>query len=497
MASRHLRGSNAPVRGRFAPFALGLSLLGVAVFALAFAGYAALLREPTAGFLVAALVSGLSGAWLLRRGERSALPNRREAALAVALLWLAVPLAWAVPYGVGGGFGVIDAAFESMSGFTTTGATVLGDFGSFPRSLFMWRALSAWLGGVGIIVLFVAVLPTFAAAGRQLFLAEAPGTAQERPRPRLRGTALAVLLVYGGLSALCALAYYVAGMSPFDALAHAFSTLSTGGFGTDGRSFEAFGSPVLEGLATLFMALAGTNFALLYLALAGRPRRLLRDAELRAYLAVIAVGAGLLAFTLVGRYGAPDAVRYALFQTVSILTTNGFASADFALWPRPAQAVLIGLMFVGGCAGSAAGGIKVARWLVVAGHTAGEVRRAGHAHALTPLTVGGQAVPTEVLHATVAFVTLYLGLFAATTLALVLLGADFLTALTASISCLGNVGAGLGEVGPMANFAGLHPAGRALLTFVMYAGRLELLTVLILLDPGAWGLLRRGLFARR
>jgi len=483
------------VRGRFAPYILGTGLLGLAIIMAAFSGYALLLREPPGGFAVTAVVAGVLGGLLLKLGVRQAEPTRREALLGVLLLWSGVPLVGAIPF-AHGGLTVLNAIFESMSGFTTTGATVLLDFESFPKSLFMWRALTQWIGGVGIIVLFIAVFPQLAIAGRQLFFAEAPGPTEERLTPRLRHTASAVLVVYSGLTSLCIIGYLLAGMSVYEAVAHAFTTLSAGGFSPNGLSFAGYATPAIDWVAIIFMAFAGANFALQYRAVTGKPLDLLRDSEFRAYLSIVLIGALLLIIALGGRYPLVEAVRHGLFQSLSIITTTGYASADFAAWPIPAQAVLVALMFVGGSAGSAAGGIKVARWLIVSRHAARELRHTLHPRAVVPLRVGQRTVPEEVLRAVAAFITLYIGLFAVTTLVLVWLGADFVTALTAAIACIGNIGPGLGAAGPMLNFAELHPVSRGLLTFGMYAGRLEVITVFILLDAETWRLPRLRLKAR-
>ncbi len=471
-------------RGRFAPRIVGIALLAVAAAMVAFALGAVLSGEAWRGFVVTALVAGVAGGGAAALGRADGEPSRREALLSVLLLWITVPLVGAIPYVIDGGMPVIDGVFESMSGFTTTGATVLRDFDSFGRTLFLWRAFTQWVGGIGIIVLFIAVFPQLAIAGRQLFFAEAPGPTEDRLTPRLRNTASAVLIVYAGLTAACAAAYVLAGMGPYDAVAHAFTTLAAGGFSPEGRSFEAFGAPV-QWVAIVFMVFAGANFALQFRALAGRPGTLLRDAEFRAYLAIAGLGAAALTLILAPIHGV-EALRHGLFQSLSILTTTGYASTDFGLWSEPAQTVLVLLMFVGGSAGSAAGGIKVVRLLIVAKNTAREVRKALHPRAVLPVRVGSRAVPEEVLRAVAAFITLYVALFVVTAAGLALMGADFVTAFSAAIACLGNIGPGLAAVGPMANFADLPTGSKSLLTFAMYAGRLEVVAVFVIFTADWW-----------
>ena len=487
------------MRGRFAPYVVGVVLVGLALIMLMFTLYSSIINEPFSGFLMATLISGAVGALMMLLGKRESEPTRREALIGVLLIWLVIPSFGSIPFMITGNFNFLNAFFESMSGFTTTGATVLQDFSSFNSSLFMWRALTQWIGGVGIIVLFIAVFPQLAIAGRQLFFAEAPGPTEDKLTPRLKNTSNAVLLVYVGLTVLCIIAYMLAGMNAYNAVAHAFTTLAAGGFSPNGLSFEGFSSPALDWISVVFMTFAGANFALLYRAVSGRPKDLLRDAEFKAYLG-IAVSASIgIALVLVFHdvYGWHDAFRHGFFQSLSILTTAGFASVDFATWPQPAQMFLLILMFVGGSAGSAGGGIKVVRWLIITKNTARELRRALHPRAVLPVRVGNRIVPEEVMRAVAAFLTLYIGLFAFTTAVLVLFGADFITAFTASIACIGNIGPGLNAVGPMANFAELHPVSRGLLIFGMYAGRLEIITVFVMLDPQWWRLPRSNWFVAR
>jgi trk system potassium uptake protein len=479
-------------RGRTAPYVVGTVVAAIGLVLVAFWGAALLVGERADGFGVASIVGlvvglalrswGRSGAPDQRHGE----PTRREALAALLVAWALVPGIGALPYlGV---LGPLDAYFESMSGFTTTGATMLTDFSVVGPVLFMWRAFTQWIGGIGIIVLFVGLFPQLAIAGRQLFFAEAPGPTEERLTPRLRYTAFALLGVYAALTAICAGAYAIVGMTGYDAVAHALTTMSAGGFSPHDRSFEVF-APALMWVAIVFMVFAGSNFALLYRGFAGRAGSILRDVELRAYLGVAIVTSVALAAVLASgpdAYPVADAWRHAAFQALSILTSTGYASADFGLWSERSQALLLVVAFIGGSAGSAAGGVKVARWVILVQHTSREVRRSLHPRAVLPVRMGARVVPEDVLRSVAAFITLYVTLFAATTVVLVLLGSDFVTAFSAAIACLGNIGPGLGAVGPMENFAGLHPIAKGLLTFCMYAGRLEVVTVFVLLTRGWW-----------
>ncbi|QRN81144.1 MAG: TrkH family potassium uptake protein [Nocardiopsis sp. BM-2018] len=477
-------------RGRFAPYVVGTGLLGLAVALVAFAVYAAIVGDPPVPFLVTALVAATLGLPTRLYGRSGQEPSRREALIGVLLLWSTVPAVGVLPYVLGAGMSPLNALFESMSGFTATGATAISDFAAVNASLFMWRAFTQWVGGIGIVVVFVAVFPQLAIAGRQIFNAELPGPTEERIAPRLRTTALAVLALYVGLSATCAFAYVLAGMEPYAAVAHAFTTVAAAGFSPEARSFEAYGAAV-DWVAITFMTLAAVNFTLLFRAFMGRPRDLARDPELRTYVAIVLLAGSLLSFHLIGTYEGAEALRHGFFHTVSILTTTGYASADFGAWPDAARATLLLLMFVGGSAGSAAGGIKVMRWLVLGAHTVREVRRALHPRAVLPLAVGRRAIPEDVLRAIGAFLMLYVALVIGSATLLVYLGTDFLSAFSAAAATVGNVGPGLGVVGPMGSYDALPAAGRAVLIFNMFAGRLEVVTVFVLFTFRWWRLPRR------
>jgi len=472
-------------RGRYAALLVAATCVALCLVLTLFTVAALARGEAWRGFLVAATAAGALGGALLRIGRPGYEPSRREALLAVLAVWGVVPLVGAVPFAIDGPLGPLDALFESASGFTTTGATMLSDFTVVSPTLFLWRALTQWIGGIGIIVLFIATFPQLAIAGRQLFATEAPGPETDRFLPRLRSTAMAILLVYGLLTVACAFAYRLAGMSPFDAVANALTTLSAGGFSPAARSFEDH-APALSWVAAVFMVFAGANFALVYRAFAGRPWALWRDPEFRAYVAVLVVGALALSALLVGRYGWSEALRHGVFQALSITTSTGFASTDFAAWPTAAHGLLVVMMLVGGSAGSAAGGVKVVRWLILARVAAREVRHTMHPRAVLPLRLGARIVPADVVRAVSAFVTLYVALLVSTAVGLVLLGSDGATALSAALATLGNVGPGFAGVGPMASYAELHPVAKAWLTFAMIAGRLEVVTVFVVFTRAWW-----------
>ncbi|WP_022797905.1 TrkH family potassium uptake protein [Thermus islandicus] len=464
---------------------------GVAVLFFLFALLALVLGEDARGFALGALLAFLTGRLFQGQGL-SPQPKRAEVFAAVALLWLSVPLLGALPYWVSGGLGFLDAFFESMSGFTTTGATVLTDLARVDRTLLLWRSFSQWVGGVGIVVLFLVILPQLQVAGRQAFFAETTGVEKERLTPRLRQTARAALWAYLLLTGLAFLGYFLGGLSPYEALATAWSTVSAGGFSPHPMGFAAY-SPVVQWLGVFFMFWAGVNFLLQYrLFFAREPRALFQDPEFRAYALVVGLSSLALAAYLYthGLYGLEASLRHALFQAVSILTTTGYASADFALWPVPAQAILVLLMFLGASAGSAAGGIKLVRWLLLLGFLRREVTRALHPQAVLPLRLGSRVVGEEALRQVSVFVFLYTLIFTLGALLLALWEQDFVVAFTASAQALGNIGPGLGAVGPMASYAHLAPLSKLVLILQMWAGRIEILPVVLLLAPELWRRLR-------
>jgi trk system potassium uptake protein len=459
----------------------GLALLAPAVVALWYGE-----RWDALGFVTSAIAAAGAG-HVMRAADRAPNALRRADALAVVSgSWLVIAAAGAVPY-VWVGLSPVDALFESMSGLTTTGATVFVDFPRYGRGVFFWRALTHWLGGMGVIALFVAVLPRLAIAGRELFFAEASGPTDETLTPQIRKTAAALWLIYVGLTLAQIAALMLAGMSVYDAVVHAFATLAAGGFSPHPQSIMGYANPAVEWVCIVFMFLAGANFALHYRVLRGRPAELWRDEEFRVYVGIVAVATVVLAWFLVAnRQAWGDALRLALFQVVSILTTTGFASADFQLWDDRSKFVLLVLMFIGGCAGSAAGGPKIVRQLLIARYTLLELRRTLHPRAVLPVKLGGRVVPDAVMRAVLVFFLFYLLVFAVCASVVTTLEGNLIVGITAAIATLGNIGPGFETVGPMGSFASLTTVSKLTLTGAMWMGRLELMTVLVLLGPGVW-----------
>jgi trk system potassium uptake protein TrkH len=343
---------------------------------------------------------------------------------------------------------------------------------------------------MGVIALFVAVLPRLAIGGRQLFFAEAPGPTDEKLTPKIRQTAAALWSVYAGLTLVQVLALMAVGLPLYDSVCHAMATLAAGGFSPHPQSVMGYQNHAAEWIITFFMFLAGANFALHYRVLRGETTAFHKDEEFRAYLAIVLVTTAMLVVFLGEPIGLLDRLRLASFQVVSIITTTGFASADFTHWNDQAKLVLLVLMFIGGCAGSASGGPKVVRQVLIARYTLLELRRTLHPRAVLPVKLGGRVVPDDVMRGVLVFFLFYLLVFAVGTTVVISFGADLITGITATIATLGNIGPGFNSVGPMGHFGDLHPVSKVTLTGAMWIGRLEVLTVLALLRPEVWRMAR-------
>jgi trk system potassium uptake protein TrkH len=443
------------------------------------------------GFAVATLITTSTGHLMRRAGGDVAEDaiegmRRAEGLAAVSSAWLVIAWFAGLPY-LWNGLGQVDAMFESMSGLTTTGASVFRDFSIYGRSIFFWRSLTNWLGGMGVIALFVAILPRLAIGGRELFFAEASGPEAEKVAPQIRRTAALLWRLYAVLTLLQIVALLFTGMPLFDSICNTFGTIAAAGFSPHPLSIAGYQNPAAEWVIIVFMFLAGANFALQYRALAMNDLRIFTDdEELRAYAGVVAVATIVLAVFIWD--SGTDTLRTSLFQVLSIITTTGFASVDFQFWNDQAKAVLLGLMFIGGCAGSAAGGPKVIRHLLLARFTLHELRRALHPRAILPVKFNGRVVPASVMQGVIVFFLFYMLTFALCSAIVILLGADIVTGISATAATLGNVGPGFNQVGPMANFADLHPISRVVLIFAMWIGRLEVIPVLVILRPEAWRL---------
>jgi trk system potassium uptake protein TrkH len=485
-----------------------LNLVGVLIMYLSIAplmpaaialGYS----EPVWPFLGAAAIGITFGGALRATTTRGAIGSR-EAFLVVSLTWLLAASLGALPYVLSDNRELsapLDAYFEGMSGFTTTGASILTDVEALSRSLAMWRQFTQWLGGMGIIVLALAVLPRLRVGGRQLFEQELPGPELEPLAASIRDTARRLWALYVALTVAEAVSLAVVGwaglddrMGPFEAVAHAFTTMPTGGFSTEGRSIEAFAA-VTQWVIVVFMIAAGANFALMYRAFVRRqPRALIRDEELRLYVTLLAIGAAALLIELTTEHvlSGAEAVRHAVFQAVAIMTTTGYASADFNEWTLFALVLLIGLMFAGGSAGSTSGSVKIVRHLLIGRILRRELDQTVHPELVAPIRFNRAPVDERTLRALLAFVLLYVGIFALGTLAL-LTDAAFhgpslraIDAIAASATTLGNVGPAVGFAGPMGSFDGFSDVSKSIMIVLMWVGRLEIVPVVVLLTRSYW-----------
>lgn len=425
-----------------------------------------------------------------RRFRRELQP--RDGFVLVTLTYLLLPALGALPLWLAlPGLSVTDAYFEAMSGFTATGATVLSGLDTMPLSINVWRCFMMLIGGLGIIVLAVAILPLLGVGGMQLFKAETPGPMKDQKlTPRIAQTARGLWTIYFVLSVLCFVAYAWAGMGWADAFMHMCSTMSLGGFSSHDLSFGHWRSPLIEGVAVVFMMLSGVSFALYFVAWRQRSLRVLwQDIEVRMFYAVVAGAIVLIAgyLTLHGTYPSlPESLRHTVFHVVSLATTTGFASADYAQWPLFAPVVMILLGCFATCAGSTGGGIKMIRLMLMLKQAYRELVRTVHPNVVNPVVIAGNAVSPRVLHSVLAFMMIYGATLVGLTMLLLFSGLDVVTSFTAVIACVNNIGPGLGEVGPAVNYGSLNDFQIWVLTFGMMLGRLELLTVLVLMTPQFW-----------
>ncbi|MBC8328059.1 MAG: TrkH family potassium uptake protein [Planctomycetes bacterium] len=444
-------------------------------------------------FVAAGAAAFAFGTLMGRRRIRAVSFRRSEALAVVSFTWLVVAAFAAVPY-LMVGLSPVDALFESMSGFTTTGATIFTEqHWQFDRALFLWRAMTQWFGGVGVIALFIVVLPHLGVGGRQLFFAEASFAPSESIAPKIQGVATRIWILYVFLTLLqTSLLFLMAGMPFFDSACHALTTMPAGGFSPNPASIAGYADPAAfpgydpaigEWIITVFMLLAGMSFPLLWVGLVGRPWKLFQDGEARFYMLATLLGAAGVALVLA--QGLPDlaGVRTAMFQCASLISSTGYASTDYNLWADGARVMLIFVMLVGGCAGSAAGGAKSVRHLIALKYLYRELTRVLHPRAVIPLRHKAAVIPEAILRAVLTVVALYLAGYLLCGTILVLLGADLVTGFTASLACLGNIGPGFGPAGPMGSFGGFDSASKLVLVVAMWCGRLEVVTVLALLHP--------------
>ena len=440
--------------------------------------------------------------WFLNRKAKKSL-QKKEGYLIVTLGWLMLTLTGTLPYLFTGSIpNFTNAIFETISGYSTTGSSILTDIESMPKGILFWRSATHWIGGMGIIVLTVAVLPLLGIGGMQLFMAEAPGPSADKMHPRITETAKRLWLIYFILTFSEFFLLKIAGMTWFDAINHAMATMSTGGFSTKNASVAHWnGTPVIQYIITVFMLIAGANFVLTYFALKGQVRKVFQSEEFKYYFFGI-LGLTAIITVIIVNFQDPNLVtsinhpkpwgetesafRHAAFQVTSVLTTTGFVTADFTMWSYFATTLMFSLFFIGGSAGSTSGGVKIVRHIIMIKNSFYEFKKLLHPNAIIPVRYNGTGVPKNIIYNILAFFILYMLIFIVGSIILTFFGLDFESAIGATASSLGNIGPAIGSVSPVDNFAHLSIGAKWFCSFLMLIGRLELFTVLILFTPFFW-----------
>ena len=470
---------------------LGFLLLVEAVAMLIATVVSVIYRGPDFfALLQSSLICAASGSSLVifTRKARKEL-GKREGFVIVTLVWIVFSFFGSLPFILSHSVpSLTDAFFETMSGFTTTGSSILNDIESVPHGVLFWRSMTQWLGGMGIIVLSLAILPIFGIGGMQLFTAEVPGPVADKLSPRIQSTAKSLWVIYLLFTGLETVLLWMGGMTLFDAVNHSFTTMATGGYSTKQASIAYWSSPFIEYVIIIFTIIAGTNFSISFLMLSGKFTKAIKDEELRYYLFFIGaftliIFAGLLITTSLG---TEQAFRNALFQVVTIISTTGYATVDYMHWMPFLTIVLFAVFFFGGSAGSTGGGLKIMRVVLLLKNSYYELRRLIHPNAIVPVRFNNKPVSEQIINNVLAFFMFYFIIFAGSSVLLMLVVPDLVSAMGAVATSLGNIGPGLGVFGPAENFSTLHPAGKWFLTFLMLLGRLELFTVLVLFSPAFW-----------
>jgi trk system potassium uptake protein TrkH len=441
--------------------------------------------------LISGFITSLTGtaAWFFTRGRSSEEVTKREGYIIVTFGWIFMSLFGALPFIIHGAIpSFTDAFFETMSGFTTTGATILTDIEAMPYGLLFWRSLTQWLGGMGIIVLSVAILPLLGVGGMQLYQAEVPGPTKDKLHPRIQNTAQRLWGIYVLLTMIESTMLLLGGMNLFDSLCHSFSTLATGGFSSKNASIAFYQSPYIQYVIIIFMFLAGTNFSLHYFALHGKVKRYFEDSEFKFYITfiVIVVGSITLFLFFNNSQSLESAFRDSAFSVVSVLSSTGFAIVDYEAWAPFFTIVFLLLLLFGACAGSTSGGIKMIRYQLLLKNGFLELNRLVHPKAIIPVRHNGKAVQPEIISKVATFILLYFVIFGLSSVVMNIIGLELSSAMGSVAACMANIGPGLGTTGPVANFADVPVIGKWLLSFLMLLGRLELFTVLILFSRAFW-----------
>jgi trk system potassium uptake protein TrkH len=470
--------------------ALLVFYLGVSMFLPLFV--ALVYQDGSAfAFFVSILIACCLGGvvYLFTRGQKDFHLTHRDGLAIVTFGWIAAGFIGTLPYLLSGSIPDFTMAyFESVSGFTTTGASILNDVQHLPPAVLFWRAQTQWMGGMGIIVLSIAILPFLGIGGMELYKAETPSPVVDKLTPRISSTAKLLWKIYIFLTLFMIVLLLLGGMPLYDSICHSFAAMPTGGFSTKNASVGYYQSSYIDYVIVIFMFIAGVNFSLHYKLVSGHPKQFYRDPEFRVYLYITVIAILVVSVNIYGTIypRIQDALRYASFQVVSIMTTTGFVTADFEKWPVFSQLILFVFMFLGGMAGSTAGGIKIMRIILLVKHCYLEIFRIIHPHATTMVKLGRTPVSQTIMRSIWGFFILYLVIFMIGAMVLAALGLDIISALTAMAACLGNVGPGLGSIGPMDNFSVIPLTGQWVLIVSMLLGRLEIYTIIVLLMPAFW-----------
>lgn len=435
------------------------------------------------------VIVGFLGIKLIPKTNNAVL-RMRDGFFIVGISWILFSILGAIPFYISGSIpNFVDAFFETASGFSTTGSTILTNIEAMPKGMLFWRSFTHWLGGMGILVLTIAILPMLGIGGQKIMRAETTGPTMDKITFTVTGSAKRLYIIYAGLTALEVILLYAGGMDIFDSLVHSFGTLGTGGLSIYSSSIAYYGNFYFEMVIAVFMLLAGINFSLYYYLFTGNARLMFKDPEFKTYIRIIVIATvfimGMLLIT--GYYQTiVDAFRYAFFQVCSIITTTGYGTADFDLWPLPCKIVILLLMFVGGSAGSTAGGLKVIRFMMIGGIIKRRIKQRLHKNSIEPVRIGGKKVEEDVLYNVRMLLVIYAIIALGSTLLVSLDGVNLTTAFSAVIACFSNIGPGFDLVGPSQNFALFSPAIKILLSLLMIAGRLEIYTIAVLFTPQFW-----------
>jgi trk system potassium uptake protein TrkH len=470
---------------------IGALLLIVSLMMLAVMGVAIYFKEDWASMFLASGITAVTGFLLCLANWKNKARDvsKRDGFIIVAFGWVSMSLLGSLPFIFSGSIpNIIDAVFETVSGFSTTGATILTDIESQAHYILAWRSMTHWIGGMGIIVLTVAILPLLGVGGMQLFKAEAPGLSPDKLHPRITGTAKRLWFLYLLLTLAESIALYVAGMDLFDAVNHAMATMATGGFSTKNASIAYYTSPTIHYIIMFFMFLAGVNFTMLFFGFTGKFKNILQSEELKVYAYNTLIFGSIISIVLIFSQDTPieTAIRNGFFTVVSIMTTTGFITDNYLNWPNFLIFIVFILFFSGGSTGSTSGGIKIMRHIILIKNSFLELKRQIHPNAVIPVRFNYHAVPQNITNTVSAFVLIWLIVFFISTFIMSMFGLDFMSAVGSVTATLGNIGPGLGSVGPIDNFAHIPPGAKLFLSFLMLLGRLELFTVLILFMPFFW-----------